>query len=79
MMKKILPLFCLVCLAWSLEGCAVVEGAKKLLERVEVCVEKNGVKYCFRLDRDGDGELETHLIVDENKEPHATEDSGDPQ
>lgn len=75
MKKKLLTLFCLICFAWSVEGCAAFETVKKYIGRIEVCVK--GV--CIRVDKDGDGKLETHFTKDEEENPHdepEPEDSG---
>lgn len=63
-------LLCLVCLAWSMGGCAVMNKVKELVGRIEICVK--GV--CIRLDKNGDGELESHLTFDKKEDPHAAED-----
>ncbi len=61
MKKKILSLFCLLCMVWSMGGCKYLAGAK-------VCVEHPLLgKVCYLIDKDGDGKVETH----------ATEDDGD--
>jgi len=51
-----------------LGGCSVVEKAKKLLNRVELCVERDGVKVCGKIDEDGDGKFDIHFVKDSEHE-----------